>query len=82
MSDFRHPLLLYVFETCRGDDGIADEENISLGIRQGSKTIVILLSCGCQGDSNRLEQNEILEGRRRTDQQYRTIREYRGLLRS
>lgn len=44
MVDLGKPLLAYILERSRGCDGEADEEDISLGIREGSETVVIFLS--------------------------------------
>jgi hypothetical protein len=39
-------LCLYVIERGRADDGEADEEDIGLGVGEGSQAIVILLTGG------------------------------------
>ena len=44
--DFWKPFLSYVLEGCRGGDAEADEEDIGLRIGEGTKTVVIFLSCG------------------------------------
>ena len=43
--DLGEPLLLYVLERGWRSHGEADEENIGLGIRKRSETVVIFLSC-------------------------------------
>lgn len=44
--DFGEPFLADVFKGSRRRDGKADEEDIGLGIRQGTQSIVILLTGG------------------------------------
>lgn len=42
--DLREPLLANVLEGCRGGDAEANEEDIGLGIGEGSKSVVIFLT--------------------------------------
>ena len=44
VRDLREPLGTDVLEGRRVDDGVGDEEDIGLGVRQGAETIVVLLT--------------------------------------
>jgi len=46
MQDFGNPLLLYVIERIRGIDSEADKDNMRIGVRERSETVVILLASG------------------------------------
>jgi hypothetical protein len=45
---FREPFLSDVLEGGRGGDGEADKEDIGLGIREWTQTVVIFLSGGIE----------------------------------
>ena len=50
-----NPFRLDVRQGSWGDDREADEENIGLGIREGTETIIFLLTrCVPKGETNRL----------------------------
>ena len=38
-------LLLHVVERIRGVDGEADQDDVRVGVRQGTETIVVFLAC-------------------------------------
>lgn len=48
MVNFREPLLADVFERGGGGNAEAHEEDIGLGIRKWSETVVIFLSCSIE----------------------------------
>ena len=40
-----HPFLRHVLERVGAVDGEADQQNVGVGVRQGAKTVVVLLAC-------------------------------------
>ena len=46
VGDLRPPLTLDIIKTRERSDGETDEEDISLGVREGTQAVVILLSSG------------------------------------
>lgn len=46
--DFGEPLFLDVLKRCGRGYAEADEEDICLGVREGSQTVVVLLSCSVE----------------------------------
>lgn len=81
--DLGEPFLFHVLKRGRGSDTKADEKDVGLGIREGSKSVIILLACPSEDMlSERGTSPQLDPKRRETDPQCRTSQEYKGRLQS
>ena len=67
-----HPFLRHVLERVGAVDGEADQQNVGVGVRQGAKTVIVLLACSdnhvsmctcVHVDKYRLQTSSIPEGK-------------------